>query len=279
MRVVSWNLNRRSAKSEEIWDYLIRKLDPDIALLQEVGKLSGKTWNLLGTGQCTFRCPLNKDGKPARFATGILTKGRIESNLNLTSRHPWVQTIYDESFTGNIVGCRVVLPDGESVNVVSVHSPWWHIDKEKWENVEEEEFLQVRLKENPDLWCTEILWSLLEGTPREGNWIVGGDLNFGLTFDYDSIAKGEGPRGNGEIIERMKGLGLVDCLSRHKKERVVPTFRSARAKTKIRHQLDYVYANPAMLDRLKKADVGQRSIVFAKSGLLSDHLPVICDFE
>ena len=67
----------------------------------------------------------------------------------------------------------------------------------------------VKLKNNPKLWFTEILWSLLKnaGITDDTNWIVGGDFNSSVKFDEPRN------RGNREIVERMTKLGLTDCLS------------------------------------------------------------------
>ena len=101
------------------------------------------------------------------------------------------------------------------------------------------------------------------------NWIVGGDFNSSLLLDIPK------DRGNGEVVQRMNSLGLVDGLSL-RNGGVVPTFQHSSGS--IDHQLDYVYLNKPMVDRLTRATVLPPSEVFGPTPRLSDHLPVLCEF-
>ena len=126
---------------------------------------------------------------------------------------------------------------------------------------------------NEYVWCTEILWSLLTHSMgrHSGPWLVGGDFNSSETFD----AWRTGGRGNRQIIERMNALGLTDCLRSHH-GRLVPTFRNPRG-GKIIHQIDHLYVSEPLLGSLRSADVGPSDIIFDQR--LSDHLPIIADFD
>ncbi len=127
---------------------------------------------------------------------------------------------------------------------------------------------------NPKVYMTEILWKLLADsmTHIEGGWLVAGDFNSSPTFDW---MWGNGPRGNQEFIDRMNALGLFDCLSGYAEE-LVPTFMNARG-GKVIHQLDYIYIDNHLKNRLRSAGLAIDCGIFERS--LSDHLPVVSDFD
>ena len=103
---------------------------------------------------------------------------------------------------------------------MSVHSPAFPIPPETFADAD---VASIKLANNPDLWFTEILWSLLRdsNTPEETHWVVGSDFNSSVLFDHPN------DRGNREIIRRLNDLGLTDCLSYYS-DGPVPTFRQAR---------------------------------------------------
>ena len=103
------------------------------------------------------------------------------------------------------------------------------------------------------------------------NWIVGGDFNSSILFDLPK------DRGNREVIRRLNALGLTDCTVSHFYGESVPTFRQARGS--IKHQLDYCYVNADLLERLACARVLSRQEVFGSMPKLSDHLPIVCEFD
>ena len=81
----------------------------------------------------------------------------------------------------------------------------------------------IKLEHNPDIWFTEILWSLLNNSANaeKDHWIIGGDFNSSVLFDLPR------DRSNREIIQRLHALGMTDCLS-HFNDGPVPTFRHSR---------------------------------------------------
>jgi endonuclease/exonuclease/phosphatase family metal-dependent hydrolase len=134
--------------------------------------------------------------------------------------------------------------------------------------------LSVKLKLNDDVWGTEILWSALKNRSisNDNNWVIGGDFNSSETFDY--LWKG-GARGNREIIERMNNLGLKECLRSFNGE-LTPTFRNPKGGNVI-HQMDHLYVSEEIFTTLSHCATGDSKRIFDQS--LSDHLPIIADFE
>ena len=264
MRVVTWNLRRATARSP-VWTMLL-EIAPDIALLQEVGEFPQE---ITSRFDVRLEKAIGKTGHVQRFGTAVLVRGKITEELRLVSEHDWVNHELD-LFSGNLVGCKVILEDHSHKTVISVYSPAWPVDKDRLSNID---VSSVKLNNNPDVWVTEILWSGLKGTMplSDDQWIVGGDFNSSETFDY--LWKGC-PSGNREILDRMDDLGLKECLRTYNGE-LVPTFKNA-SNGKLIHQLDHLFISEGLSSSLERCLVGNAARVFGES--LSDHLPIIGDF-
>jgi len=101
VRVITWNIHG-AKKSSSVWDFLT-DLQPDIALLQEVGG-SPEHFTKEFDGLC--RPAIFKSGKPQRFSTGVFIKEKILEEITLSSSHEWINRELD-FFRGNLVSCRV----------------------------------------------------------------------------------------------------------------------------------------------------------------------------
>ena len=264
MKVITWNVNRAAQSRAGTWE-MVQREDADIVLLQEVNGIPGR---ILNQYQCHWITPRYFDGSHAPSSTAVLSKGLIHATPYLESELEWVNRIQSERY-GWIVACKTTLDSGEQVRVVGVHSPAFHIPRDQWADVD---VSGIKLTKNPSLWFTEILWALLRaaGISDDANWIVAGDFNSSVLFDEPR------DRGNREIIERLNALGLNDCLS-HVLGCPVPTFQHSRKM--IDHQLDYCYVNAPMLRRLRQARVPRHEDVFGPKPRLSDHLPIVCEFD
>lgn len=266
MKFLTWNVNKASnARREGLWE-MIQHEDADIVALQEVTRIPRSIRDLY---QCHLVRPRFFGGHNAPFSSAVLSKGSIDATPYLDSEIEWINRIYRERY-GWIVGCETTLDSGETFRVVVVHLPSFAIPKDQWAD---EDVSGVKLTNNPDLWFTEILWALLRttGVSDDTSWIVGGDFNTSVKFDVPK------DRGNREAICRLNALGLTDCLS-YRHGGPVPTFRSARSRDVV-HQLDYCFVNSPLLARLTGARVPEHERVFHREQKLSDHLPIVCEFD
>jgi len=261
-RILSWNIRKARANSAA-WTYL-SALDPDVAMLQEVIELPEDVRTRYGH---VIKPAVKKNGSPQPFSTAILVKGDMNTEPPLISKYEWVNNNY-QSFYGNILNTTINLPALGRCSVISFHSPAWPIIK-AGTNID---ISEIKLKQNPDIYLTEILWTLVREAPAstERKWIIGGDFNSSETFD---LWRREG-RGNKEIMDRMIGLGLRECLRSYSGQ-LVPTFRHSGGS--ITHQIDHLYVSDLIYDYLVGCRVGNTADVFG--GGLSDHLPIIADFE
>ncbi|MDE2721629.1 endonuclease/exonuclease/phosphatase family protein [Candidatus Palauibacter polyketidifaciens] len=259
MKLLTWNVNKAGKARRELWETVQRE-DADIVLLQEV---TGIPMWIQDRYECHPVSPRYFRGHNAPFSTAVLSKGSIDATPYLESGSAWVDRIYTERY-GWIVGCKTTLDSGERFHVVSVHSPSFPIPPRLWTDVD---VSGIKLVTNPRLWFTEILWALLRAAciSDDTNWIVGGDFNRSVKH-----------KGGQELIDRLKTLGLTDCLSHHHGG-PAPTFQTWTKS--VRHQLDYCYVNTPLLERLSEARVPRHEEVFDRKPRLSDHLPILCTFD
>ncbi|MAN13146.1 MAG: hypothetical protein CL945_00220 [Dinoroseobacter sp.] len=262
MRIVTWNCRRATAKSE-LWDYLLA-LAPDVAVLQEVSGLPDEITSSFSVERMT---PITKDGRQQRFTNVVLAKGEISEARPLTSQVSWI----DEQlcrFAGNLTQMTVSLPGTQPIEVVSVYSPAWPLDREVWSP---EDVTDIKLDLNPDLWVADLLHAALkERAPTSADRLVlAGDFNLCESFDL-----WRKPRGNLEYLTRLASLGLVDAL-RRSQGAMTPTFKGPRHSA-VANQLDYLFVTQAMSAKLLSCEVGAIEDVIGK---LSDHLPVVAEFS
>ncbi len=271
MRIITWNLHG-AKKDSEVWKILL-EIKPDIALLQEVGSMPNEVQNIFDV---ISRIAIYKTGRPQRFSTAVLVKGKVIEEINLKSDHEWVNNKF-KFFKGNFIACKIELPNHERFNVVSVYSPAWPVDKNRINDIDVSD---VKLTKNPNVWATETIWSALKNTVSGNDrWIVGGDYNSSETFDRDYQIKhglkgGLVSEGNKEIRDRMYALGFKECLLEYNKK-LTPTYMHTNKK--IVHQLDHLYVSEKLFSEILNCNVGDQSTIFGK--FLSDHLPIIADFK
>ena len=270
MKVVFWNMKSARAESAA-WLYLL-ELDPDIALLQEVGELPADFAG--GASRAAF--PIRRSGAPQAFQTVLLARhgfaAEAGDEFRIESSRKWVNEELAR-FAGNIVGGEAAAGAcvGARTRAVSVYSPPWPVPRSRLAAVDAR---GVRLQHNDDIWLSDLLCDALgcRKALKDEHWIVAGDFNAAPTFDDGP----RGNRGNREWLDRMRSIGLVDCLAT-KEGQPTPTFRHSRGS--IRHQIDHLFVTRPLLDRMTDCRVPPHEDIWRPDGALGDHLPIIADFE
>jgi exonuclease III len=259
INVLTWNM-RRSSPDSHSWD-IIRKLSPDICLLQEVGGIPN---DVSGEYRILYQKAINKTGVPQKFSTVILSKEPIEQ-FRLKSSIEWVSKQLD-FFSGNFL-CGVTNINGNKINLISVYSPAWVVNPE---SINYSEIKGIKLELAKEIWPTEILYAglLNEKISLDKDWIIGGDFNSSPTFD--TLWPG-GPRGCQEIIDRLYALNLKESLFEQNQQNV-PTFRNPKG-GKIIHQIDHVFLSEKLFSNLISSNVLSDFGVFENK--LSDHYPIL----
>jgi len=261
---MSWNCRGVASTNAAFWRYFLDQ-DVDVALLQEVNSIPDyvrSTYNAVTANAVT------KSGKPQRFSTCLLSKTPIRAAHAFVSKKEWVNFEL-EHFKGNLVSGGVVTSVGE-VNVISVYNPAWPIDRTRIGSYDTE---GIRLtQQKSDVWLADVLWAVLrDKNLADEMWIVGGDFNLSETFD----SWVGGPHGNKGYLDRMASLGMVECLRKHCGI-LMPTFKNA-SNGKILHQMDHIWASPNLAEWVVECRTGVQELIFGAG--LSDHLPIIADFD
>lgn len=257
--VLTWNMRRCKSISNS-WD-IIRKISPDICLLQEV---VGIPKDISDEYKVLQQKAINKNGFLQKFSTVILSKETIEQ-FKLKSSVEWVSKQID-FFSGNFL-CGVTNIKGNKIKLISVYSPAWVVNPD---SINFSEIKGIKLELAKEIWPTEVLYSglLNEKISIYEDWIIGGDFNSSPTFD--TLWPG-GPRGCQEIIDRLYALNLRESLSEHN-QKIVPTFRNPKG-GKIIHQIDNVFISERLFSNLVSSNTLSEYGVFEDK--LSDHYPIL----
>lgn len=269
-RIVTWNCNKATIARRGVWDYLF-EMDPDVALLQEVNSMPDEVCSAY---EYQMDKAKKKDGLPQKFSTVLLVKGHISEKLLFPASEKWIEEEL-QSFSGNLVAREIVPDNGPQmtpIKAISVHGHDNPIDSTKFNGID---VTGVCLTQNPDpgVWVIDLLRASLAHQRPDLNqpWIVAGDFNTSETFDWRS----GGPRGNREYLDCMEELGFTECL-RKSQGRLTPTFRNTCGGA-VKHQIDHLFVSSVLAERLITCDTGSIERVF--NAHLSDHLPIIADFQ
>jgi len=150
--------------------------NPDIMLLQEVWEIPELILNKYNIIQ---KRPLTKYNTPQRFQTAVLSKYKIDWEIEFVSTYDWVNKEI-KHFAPNLLWCKILLEDKTVLHAVSVYSPAWPIDKNRLENIDTG---WVRI--GSDIWVTDILWDVLNNYKIWWHdvMIVSWDFNAAVTLD------------------------------------------------------------------------------------------------
>jgi len=262
MRVITWNC-RRSTKEKDIWKHL-QELSPDIMLLQEVS--SFPNW-IENNYIYKYEKSSMKNSTKQKFGNLLAHNGENIQEIELPTDLAWVNKEI-KKFKGNLLSYNIKL-DSNSLNLISVYSPAWPLNSNL---LNQDQISSVKLTQNRELWLADLLWYALKCNIKPNEYyIIGGDFNLSITFD----SWGKKPRGNQEYLDRMRDIGLIECLKEYN-GRLIPTFKNTDNGKKL-HQIDHLFVTTNLYEKIKYCYVGDESIIFENK--LSDHLPIIADFN
>jgi exonuclease III len=262
MRVVSWNC-KGATKENKIWNYL-QELSPDILLLQEV--TSFPLW-IEENYSFNYEKSITKNNNEQRFGNLLAYKGDYLKDVDLPTELTWVNNEI-KKFKGNMLTSVIKYKD-YILKLVCLYSSAWPLNKSL---LEENNVKLVKLTQSKNLWFADLLWYTLKCNIKPNDYyIVGGDYNLSITFDSWQ----KKPRGNQEYLDRMKNIGFIECL-REYSGCLVPTFKNA-SNGKIIHQMDHLFVTQNLHKQLNNCYVSDEDVIFKNQ--LSDHLPIIADFD
>jgi exonuclease III len=153
-------------------------------------------------------------------------------------------------------------PDSETL-LISLHNPFFPIAGQLLVG---RDVSAMRLNLNKGLWLLDVLFYFLRSRLKQGqSLLVGGDFNYSRLLDEPR------PRGNAEFFDRLQAEGFVS-LHRRFYEADQQTFFNPRARE---HQLDYLYADPRLADRVTACFV----VPYEEVANLSDHAPLVAELR
>ena len=178
MKILIWNIKRGGVNSLS-WDIIV-KHNPNICLLQEVTSVPEKISNNF---QVIEEFPTNKTLNNQKFKSVILLrKGEQYSIPKFNFSNNTSEKIYSH-FKGNLLGIS-----SNNFTFINVYSPPWEIPESlfEWEDVS-----HLKLKKNPKLWITEILYDIVKSSDFKNNLIFGGDFNHSIKFEHSRFIPAE----------------------------------------------------------------------------------------
>lgn len=259
VRVVAWNMAHKVAS----WTAL-EQLSADMALLSEARvPEGGLDANVLG-GMNTE----GRDGYPRPWAAAVVSPHALREiqDARPSRRGRRVEVPFENSRPGSWLAAVVSVPDIGEVTGISLYGL---MDEKSDASVHRS--LSELAPVFDDVRYNQLL-------------LLGGDLNTWTGWEADSphLARDR------VVLERIRAYGLVDCLEAkrppgrlegcpcslgegctHTRTRLDPRYPG------VPYQMDYLYASPALAERLASCEALSRD----ESPSPSDHYPIVAMFE
>lgn len=251
VKVASWNMGywQHRAQHENAWRYLIEKIQPAIALVQEavVPEWVEEAYKVVSI--------------PAydkyQWGSAVISKYQTEDSIDITQLEPKLSD-HILGYKGQIVGVKLSV-GCESFAVISVHAPAVTVPMR---DIPSDMHEVIKLNLNSYIWRADVLYGALRHLPQNvDRFIVGGDWNTSRLFDEKY-----GPRGNQEFFDRMESAGLRECFRRVHPSEIQTWYRDGDAG----YQLDHFFCDARTYEQLEYCEVDPTP---ALDGL-SDHAPI-----
>jgi exonuclease III len=241
MRIVSWNMRRRSV---EPWDYLINTLDADIALIQEYSHL-----------------PETVDGSKVIHQT---IKNRNFGNAIYAKTGKLTEIPIDTAQGGAFLVGLIEIPAGDSLVLINLYGLL-----EAHPSNPTRQVVHAGIHR-----ALSDLTFLLQGwtKPKFVNFVLAGDLNNDRRMDNHPRFRRKDKATGRIMFERIENYGLHDCVSEFYPDHV-QTYRHNRGGYP--WQLDHMFASKKILARLKNLYIDDSEQVKQ----ISDHNPIVADFD
>jgi exonuclease III len=199
MRIISWNMDswKRAETYEDAWRYMVDKVCPDIALLQETivpdvfkdrtvfhQSYTSRAYPEVPWGTAVY---VNKDTFPDfTVESADLTKELLKVNSGLDS----------DDFTGKTAIAKLNLPDESALYIVSIHTDT-SSEKKDYGTGKDRTIMNLEYLFNAN--------RLLEQLEERGNrYVIGGDFNADKEM-YSGCYK--------KLFESFTESGMHECLT------------------------------------------------------------------
>ncbi|NQT96950.1 MAG: endonuclease/exonuclease/phosphatase family protein [Candidatus Marinimicrobia bacterium] len=242
MRIINWNTNywQRKHLDKIFWDYLDNKLQPDIAIFQEVCP-NLKSPGFIGDRQKE----IDKFSEANTFVWEDIDSKRKWGSGIFTNNIPIRELKIKTDYRGCLSVAEIKI-DNKILTVISLYA------------IIENGYSITSLHR-----MFSDLTLLLEGKlGQKRNIILGGDFNASLQWDKQQTGVS-----HKIMFERLENFGLMNLL-KIKYNEPIETWRSNNANRK--WQLDYVFVSSNLIDQIKDIKV----LYNDRIAELSDHNPI-----
>ena len=253
LRVATWNMGYWTHKGAhaDAWSFLVDRIAPDIALVQEARPPSdidptGLVWHPV----------LRKDGKQEEWGSGILTRGLPLTELSFENSHP-----------GSLVGAEVALPNGLPLTTFSMYGL---LDKAPDGTGYATTTIHRMLSD-----LTFVLMGHGNYRGKHTQVVLGGDLNISVQCDERYGTKTRYTHAHRLCLDRLEDFGLTNCFTPFYTD-YVQTLRHSRSP--VPWQNDYLFVSRPLARSLRSCQVLDE-VYDECILLLSDHNPVVIGLQ
>lgn len=242
MKALTWNIDFKT--STKIYDFIFDKIDPDIALLQEVSNLSEQRKS---KDYYIFHQLI---GGRRNWGSAILIK---------RSLHFKCEEYALSSDPGWVIGGKVSTIYNRPLYLISIHARLKDLSTEKPNN-----YVIPYLRDR-------VFKELLPIIKSGNDFIIGGDFNADRIYDkYHFQPPGTEHEPFFDWLEN--DLGLINAIKEFYKKGVQTIFTR---NTKHPYQNDYIFISPSLKKKLKICYTLDRMEIAD----FSDHSPVVVELE
>jgi endonuclease/exonuclease/phosphatase family metal-dependent hydrolase len=249
MLVVSWNLGYAfgfKRTHDRAWHYLAA-LDPDLAVLQEAlpPPWAREKWTVVAPHESKWGSVIVAKPDMALRAIDPPPEANLQLGLAIA--------------TGT-----VRLPDGDSLNVISVHAP---AIKARDIDLAGRHPASVKLPLDRTAWLRDVAYVMCRELVRDQRFLASGDWNTSPQL-WDQRHPG---RHEVDFFTRARGDGWIDCYGRFHADEGRTWFHEGHAP----YQLDHAFCDPVTAEGLRACDIDAHPAELK----LSDHAPLRLIFE
>lgn len=218
MKIVTWNMDfwKRDLNQRKLgWEYLWGKIDPDIAILQEI----------VPTEECyeKFYVIYHELDEKRKWGTAIVSKHRIRREINFNNSYPG---------SSGLIVAEIKLSDSFILTVVNIYGL---IDPEGYATTTMHHIL------------SDLTTTIHKTSGR--NIILGGDFN--VSEQWDIKYKNQHPM-HKLVFNRLENFGLINCTKRFFNTHV-QTHKHSRSS--FEWQNDYIFISEKMVDKVTDCEV------------------------
>ena len=218
MNIATWNMDYWKRSTEQRisgWHYLWNKIDPDMALLQEIVPPDESFDN--------FSVLYHQLDRKRRWGTSIVSKRRISRELHFNNYYPG---------SSGLIAAEIRLPGSFTLTVVNIYGL---IDPEDYATTTMHHIL------------SDLTTTLHKSYGR--NIFLGGDFN--VSEQWDEKCKNRYPA-HRLVFDRLEDFGLINCTKKFANAHIQT---HTHGQSTFEWQNDYIFVSSNIIDKVEDCEV------------------------